>query len=146
MSIKIRPLEMNDFPAWLPLWIDNNMGNHDEDITTETWTRIIDPNHPVNGLGAFKGDKLVGILHYILHNTTGYIQPVCYMQDLFVNETARKGGIGRKLVKELERIARREKWSRMYWLAEEDNEAAQALYKDFGVKIPFTVHILSTGN
>lgn len=142
MTITIRALQHNDFPAWLPLWIGNNMGQNNEDVTTETWSRITNPEHPVNGLGAFDGDQLVGILHYILHNTTGFIEPVCYMQDLYVDPDQRKKGTARKLVKELEKIAKKEKWGRVYWLAETNNEAAQALYKDIGVKIDFTVHIL----
>lgn len=142
MSIKIRPLEMNDFPNWLPLWDGNNQGARDEAVTTETWSRIINPSAQVNGLCAMEKDKMVGLVHYILHATTGHIEPVCYMQDVYVDPDHRGRGIARKMVEELVRIGKREKWARMQWFAEADNEAAQALYKNLGVKLNFSLHVM----
>lgn len=143
MSIKIRHLEPNDFPAWLPLWDGNNMGHRNEEVTTETWSRITNPDHPVNGLCAVEKDEMVGFVHYILHNTTGYIEPVCYMQDVFVPTDHRKKGIAKKLVRNIEILAKKNNWARIYWLAEEKNDAAQALYKSIGVKLDFKLHVIS---
>ena len=140
--IKIRLLEMNDFPAWLPLWNANNLGVVNEAVTTATWGRIIDPAVDVYGLGAFEGDVLVGLVQYVVHPITGTVEPVCYMQDVFVDPNHRKKGIARKLVKELARIGERSSWARMYWLAERDNVAAQELYKNIGVTLDFALHIL----
>ncbi len=142
MSINIRPLESNDFPAWLPLWDGNNMGHRNEGVTTETWSRITDPDHAVNGLGAFEKSDMVGLVHYILHNTTGYIEPVCYMQDVFVPPEHRKKGIAKKMVKNIEMLAKKNNWARIYWLAENKNEAAQALYKNIGLKLDFALHVI----
>lgn len=145
-SISIRPLLNEDFPEWLPLWVGNNGGGNDEEVTAETWSRIISADHPVNGLGAYSGKKLVGILHYVLHHTTGFIEPVCYMQDVYVPDEMRQKGIGKKLVKNLITQAKQNNWGRVYWLAQESNEAAGALYKDIGVKIDFNVYIYLTNN
>lgn len=145
-ALKIRPLEQNDFPAWLPLWDGNNMGQRNEEVTTETWSRILDSDSPVHGLGAFDGDTMVGLVHYILHPTTGHIEPACYMQDVYVDPAQRQKGIGRALVEEIARIGQQEKWSRLYWLAEEDNVAAQNLYKNIGVKLNFSLHVMPLGN
>ncbi len=142
MTVKIRPLEPNDFPDWLPLWDGNNMGDRNEEVTTETWARLIDPDSQVNGLGAFKGSAMVGLVHYILHPSTGYIEPVCYMQDVYTDPAQRGKGVASALVEELAKIARREKWGRMQWVAEDNNEAAQALYKNIGVKLDFSLHVL----
>jgi ribosomal protein S18 acetylase RimI-like enzyme len=142
MSVKIRPLEQHDFPDWLPLWDGNNDNTRHEEVTAETWSRLIDPQSAVNGLGAWQGNKMVGLVHYILHPTTGAINPVCYMQDLYVPPEQRRQGIARMLVQELAKIGRKEKWARMYWLAETDNEAAQALYKDIGYKLRFSLHVM----
>ena len=142
MSIKIRPLEPNDFPDWLPLWDGNNKGERDEAITTECWTKLTDPDFPVYGLCAEINGKIVGLVHYVIHPTTGSINPVCYMQDVYVDPNHRKKGIARVMVMELSKMAFKEKWGRMYWLAEADNEAAQALYQNIGVKLDFTLHVL----
>ncbi len=141
--IKVRPFTNNDFPQWLPLWNANNQGHEDALVTTETWGRIVDPNAQVHGLGAFDGDTLKGLVHYITHPTTGHVKPVCYMQDLFVAPAHRKKGIARKLVKALEAKGRQEKWARLYWLAEGKNEAAQNLYKTLGTQLDFTLHVIA---
>lgn len=141
-AVIIRPFEQNDFPQWLPLWDGNNMGKRDETVTAQTWLRLSDPASPVHGLCALRGGEMIGLVHYVLHPTTGSLAPVCYMQDLYVDPAHRGGGVARKLVEHLVRIHKREKWARMYWIAEADNKAAQKLYKNIGVKIDFTVHVL----
>ena len=142
MSLNIRPLKPEDFPAWLPLWNGNNNDVRDPAITTETWTRLNDPDVQIYGLGAELKGELVGLVHYVLHLTTGKIEPVCYMQDVYVDPAYRKKGIARALIAELSKRAFQENWVRMYWLAEGDNEAAQALYENIGVKLDFTFHVL----
>lgn len=141
----IRPLSADDFTGWLPLWDANNRGLVGEAVTTETWARLTGPGWPVHGLGAWIGGELAGILHYVLHPTTGNIKNVCYMQDLYVAPDHRRKGIGRALVLELAAIGKREGWARIYWLAESNNPAAQALYKTLGVRLDFTLHVLPLG-
>lgn len=143
MSIQVRPIKQTDFPQWLPLWDGNNLGKRDEAVTSETWSRLTDENSAVNGLVAEENGTIVGLVHYILHPTTGSLTDVCYMQDVYVDPASRQKGIARKMIKALEQIGKKEKWGRMYWLAESDNEAAQALYKTLGVKLNFTLHIMS---
>lgn len=145
-ALNIRPFNLQDFPAWLSLWNGNNDGVRNEVVTTETWARLIDPAFPVYGLGAEVNGALVGLVHYVLHPTTGSIAMAAYMQDLYVDPAHRRTGIARALVEELAKIAGREKWSRLYWLAEGKNEAAQNLYKTLhktlGVKLDFTLHVV----
>ena len=139
----IRPLKFDDFPKWLPLWDGNNLGHRDEAVTAETWSRICDPdNTQVNGLCAEMGDNIAGILHYILHPTTGSIKPVCYMQDVYVDPDYRRKGIGKRLVHGLTEIGQKEKWTRMYWLTQFGNVEAKAMYENFGVKLDFTLYVL----
>jgi ribosomal protein S18 acetylase RimI-like enzyme len=140
--ILIKPLEQKDYEQWLPLWNGNNQGRSDPAVTTQTWGRLMDPDYPVHGLGAHYQGTVAGLLHYILHPVTGHIQPVCYMQDVYVDPSCRRKGIARALVRELEKTAKSEKWARIYWLAEIDNQAAQNLYKNIGFKLGFSLHVL----
>ena len=144
MPLIIRPLETNDFPSWLPLWNENNLGHRNEAVTTETWSRLMDENQQVYGLCALKNGEMAGFLHYVLHPTTGALEPACYMQDVFVHPEYRKQGIAHALVHELIKTSEKSDWSRIYWLADEANEAAQALYKNIGVKMNFNLFILPT--
>ena len=140
--IKIRNIKDDDFPEWLSLWNANNLGHKDEAVTTQTWMRLLDDQSDVYALVAEDKGALIGLLQYVLHPTTGSIAPVCYMQDVFVLPERRGQGIAKTMIEHLERIGNREKWSRIYWLAEEKNEAAQALYKSLGQKMEFSLHIL----
>lgn len=141
MPIKIRAIENRDFPDWLPLWDGNNLGQRNEKITSETWSRLNDPDSTVHGLVAEEDGKLVGLVHYILHPTTGSLQDVCYMQDVYTAPENRRKGIAKKLIAALTKQGSG-KWARMYWLAEADNVAAQTLYEKLGVKMNFTLHML----
>lgn len=140
--VKIRSLQKSDYPQWLPLWTANNIGQIDDAITAQTWARICDESAAVYGLGAFDGDVLHGLLHYILHPVTGALNHACYMQDVFVNEPHRGQGLAKRLIWELADIGKREQWARLYWLAEASNEAAQNLYKTLGVRLDFTLHVM----
>ncbi len=138
-----RPLRFDDFAAWLPLWDGNNMGQRNEEVTTETWSRLCNPdNTQVNGLCAIKNGDMLGIVHYILHPTTGQINHVCYMQDVYVAPAHRRKGIGKRLVEEVTKIATKEKWARMYWITSSDNIEAKAMYENFGIKLNFTFYVL----
>lgn len=143
--ISIRALQRDDYDGWLNLWDQNNMGQSNPAVTLETWRRLLDRDSPVKGFCAVASDKIIGLVHYVLHPTTGNIEPVCYMQDVFVDPEHRRKGIGRMLVQEVADAGRRQKWARLYWLAEGKNEAAQEFYKDFGVKLNFTLHVMPLG-
>lgn len=141
--LRVRPLQSTDYEGWLPLWDGNNLGHRDEAVTKQTWARLNDAQFPVHGLLALKDNQPVGLLHYIVHPTTGSLKNVCYMQDVYVDPTHRQQGIARAMIEELTRIGKTEKnWARIYWLAEASNEAAQRLYKNLGVKLDFTLHVM----
>ncbi len=141
--IILRPLQFDDFAKWLPLWDGNNLGQRNEEVTTETWSRLCDPdNTQVNGIAAEMNGEILGIAHYILHPTTGHINPVCYMQDVYVDPAHRRKGIGKRLVNEITKIGNQEKWARMYWLTQVGNSEAKAMYENFGIKLDFTFYVL----
>ncbi len=140
--IQIRPLQMDDFGQWLSLWDQNNLGHKNEAITAQTWARISDDNSSVFGFGAVEGENMIGLAHYILHPTTGAINDAAYLQDVFVAPNYRGKGIAKKLVNSVIKQGKKEQWSRLYWLAESNNEAAQALYKKIAPPLDFTLHML----
>jgi ribosomal protein S18 acetylase RimI-like enzyme len=140
----VAPLKPSDYDSWLPLWLANMENSVSDEITSETWRRICDPAHAVGGLGvrAAENSPLTGICHYITHPTTGNLNPVCYMQDLYIDPSARRQGLARTLVTYLAALGTASGWARLYWLAEAENAGAQALYKSLGYKLNFTLHVL----
>lgn len=142
ISPRIECFKQQDYGTWLALWDANNQGQSHPATTAETWKRILDPAIPVYGLGAYIDDNMAGLLHYILHPVTGHINPVCYMQDVFVDPAQRRKGVAKALIAELARTGKTNDWARIYWLAENDNIAAQNLYRTIGVKLNFSLHVL----
>ncbi len=143
--IHIRPLSSTDYDAWLPLWNANNLGHENLAVTARTWARLMDASEAVFGLAAEKDGQMAGLLHYILHPTTGALEPACYMQDVFVADEYRRQGIAGKLVDALMDEGAKRGWARVYWLAEGKNEAAKALYKSLGVRLDFDIYAALPG-
>ena len=69
----------------------------------------------------------MGIAHYLFH-TTVWSAKVCYLQDLFVDPAQRGRGAGGALIEAVAGIARSEGATRFYWLTQEQNSSARALY------------------
>lgn len=138
----IRALQNDDYAQWLALWDANNQEQSDPAVTEETWARICNPAYPVFGLGAWEDDALVGILHYVVHPTTGSVAPVAYMQDLYVGPAFRNQGIAQDLVRALSNEAKEKGLARVYWLAEANNDAARALYSKLGVRLDFALYVM----
>ena len=141
----IRLLTRGDYNQWLPLWQDNCAHLVADDVTAETWRRLTHIKESIFGLGVFDGDQnLRGLLHYVLHPVTGFKEPACYMQDLYIAPDYRRQGLAKRLVWELHGMGKQEKWARIYWFADRQNEAVQNLYKNLGIHMDFSLHMLLT--
>jgi GNAT superfamily N-acetyltransferase len=130
-ALLIRLVKESERAAWEPLWrgyLEFYKASLPEQATDVAWRRLHDPNEPMFVLGAYVGGKLTGIVHYLYHRTTWTVGNYCYLQDLFVAETARGLGLGRALIEAVCDKARAEGASRVYWLTQEDNATARALY------------------
>jgi GNAT superfamily N-acetyltransferase len=92
-----------------------------------TWRQLRDEDSGLDCLGAYLDDTLVGIAHYLLHPSFWY-GDVCYLQDLFVAETARGQGAARALIERAAEAARARGATRLYWTTQEDNARARLLY------------------
>jgi GNAT superfamily N-acetyltransferase len=134
MTVEVRDAEMADRVAWHRMWLDN-CGHFDASMSAEEsqelWRRIMDPEHPIGALvshaGAVQG-VLTGFAHYVLHPHTFSSRMVCYLEDLWIEPSARGSGVGRKLIEALIARGRERGWRRVYWHTEADNAAARGLY------------------
>lgn len=130
-SVEIRAIDNQDFDLWLPLWKSYQRFYEveiPESVTLTTWRRFLDPGEPMYAALAMSGEQALGLVHSIYHRSTWATGDYCYLQDLFVADHARGGGIGRSLIEHVYAEARRRKVSRVHWLTHESNHDGMQLY------------------
>jgi len=110
------------------------------EITHMTWSRIFDVYEPVNALVAEREGRLVGLVHYLFHRVTNYIEPTCYLEDLFTDETMRGRGVGRALIEGVYEKAKQAGVPQVYWLTHETNETARKLYDNIADNSGYVVY------
>jgi GNAT superfamily N-acetyltransferase len=132
MELTVRSTRTEDAQAWHALWrgycaaLD---GAVSDKVTEGVWQRILASNEPVWCLLACRaGNEPVGFANYVLHPHTWSLQPVCYLEDLFVAPEARSSGAGRALIEGIVALGRRHGWRSVYWRTHEDNHRARTLY------------------
>jgi GNAT superfamily N-acetyltransferase len=131
IDITIRPLAPEDRAQWEPLWqgyLSFYKTSIPADVTDTTFARFFDETEPMHAFVAEHDGEIVGIVHYIFHRSTWTKGPYCYLQDLFTAEHARGSGVGRKLIQAVYERAKAASASRVYWLTQEGNATARALY------------------
>ena len=130
--LTIRSAQPEDARQWLTLWraYCAALGGAVSDTATNgLWERILVSDHPIGCLVArnFRME-LVGLANYVLHPHTWSLQPVCYLEDLYVAPEARGHGAGRFLIEGLVALGRERSWRRIYCHTHGNNHAARALY------------------
>ncbi|WP_322048440.1 GNAT family N-acetyltransferase [Paraburkholderia sp. J67] len=128
----IRPVRDDDKAAWYALW-RAYCGYYDvaldERVTARTWERIVSAAEPIHALIAYSEDgTALGLCNYVLHPNTWSDQTVCYLEDLYVAPAGRRQGIATAFVERLKAIGVEQNWFRIYWVTNQENTAAQAVY------------------
>ncbi len=97
------------------------------------WTRIQDDAHPIQCLVAEVPDlapQLAGIVQFLPHLNTWEKQPVCYIQDMFVDPVMRRQGVGLALIRTVEAVSAENGWGFIYWQTSANNAVARSLYDE----------------
>lgn len=131
MPLVVRPLCLSDHAAWLPLWRAYQAFYRvaiPDDVSLVTWSRLLDPAEPMGGALALSDDGALGLVHHIRHRSCWTLGDYCYLQDLYVEASARGRGVGRALIEHVYAVARAQGCSRVHWLTEETNTDAMLLY------------------
>jgi GNAT superfamily N-acetyltransferase len=129
MDTKLNKLHAADYNAWLLLAC-----GYKEFYKTETsdgeyqaaWQRVLEDKE-IHAFGAWQDGKLIGFTHFLYHSST-WAPMVCYLQDLYVEPIARGRGVATALIEKVAEVAKQKGAIRLYWLTQENNETARALY------------------
>ncbi|HLZ65143.1 MAG TPA: GNAT family N-acetyltransferase [Aliidongia sp.] len=130
-EITVRPLQAGDHDRWDPLWrgyLTFYKTTIADEIRAVTWKRLLDPAEPMKGALAFRGGEAVGLVHHIQHRSCWTVGDYIYLQDLYVDERLRGGGVGRALIEFVYAHARAIGCARVHWLTHETNQDAMKLY------------------
>jgi GNAT superfamily N-acetyltransferase len=142
MTVRVRPLEARDKPVWLVLfkgYIAFYQATVPEDVIETLWQRLMRGMEGFHtALVAVDGDDTpIGLAHLLLHRSTWSNGWYCYLEDLFVDPAQRGKGIGRALIEAVYARADSQGCSRTYWMTQETNATARALYDRVATKSPF---------
>jgi GNAT superfamily N-acetyltransferase len=146
MNVVVRPARASDQPRWRALFDAYTRfyeREPDDTIAHHAWARIHDPKSPVHAAVAEVDGHVVGIANYLLHESTGSLKPVCYLQDLFVDPQARGAGVGKQLIDWLVAEMKAHGWSRLYWSTRETNYRARALYDQYTPHSGFLRYVIN---
>jgi GNAT superfamily N-acetyltransferase len=130
-DFRVRAIERGDREQWAPLWgayLAFYRTAKTAEVTNATWARIFDPLEPVHAVVAERDNDLIGFSHYLFQRSTWFLNPQCYLQDLYVVEDRRGGGVGRALIAAVVAAAKEARAARVYWNTHETNAVAQRLY------------------
>jgi GNAT superfamily N-acetyltransferase len=148
-SLTIRPLSSGDEPRWRELWagyLEFYETTLTPDVTDVQWRRLLDPAQDPHGLCAVDtSGEVLGFVHYQHQRTTWLIDDCIYLEDLYVDRSARGSGAGRALIEAVYRVAADENLAEVYWLTQDFNHTARKLYDAVASLTPFVKykHVLS---
>jgi GNAT superfamily N-acetyltransferase len=140
-NVVIRPLAPTDRAGWQRLWtgyLEFYESSVSAAVYDSTFARLLsDDPHEYNGIVAEQDGRLVGLSHYLFHRHAWKIENVCYLQDLFADQSVRGQGVGRKLIEAVYAAADAAGAPAVYWMTQEFNYTGRMLYDRIGVKSPF---------
>ena len=126
----ITPLTADDHSRWTELWTAYLAFYETElpdEIYESTWHRLLQ-DRGLHGFALRQDGVMVGLVHYLFHESAWTMTQVCYLQDLFIDPAARGIGGGRQLIEAVASAARGRDARKMYWLTQSHNAAARLLY------------------
>jgi len=127
--IEISPLKEIDYDRWNILarvYMEFYKTVRSDKDYQNLWQRITEGKE-ILSVGARIEGRLVGFSHYMFH-ASAWSADVCYLQDLFVDESNRGQGIARKLIEHVACHANEQGSPRLYWLTHQSNALARILY------------------
>lgn len=140
-NIQVRTLKAADRAAWEALfrgYIHFYEAKVPDDVIDVAWQRLLAQQDGLLGLVAVDAnDRPVGLAHALFHRSTWSPTTYCYLEDLYVDRSARQHGTGRALIEAVYREADRRGATRTYWATKEDNRQARRLYDRVATLSPF---------
>lgn len=132
MSTTVRHLQVQDKSCWQDLYLSYLRFYESEPVEASTellWDRLTRLEPDIQGLVAEVDGEVVGIAHFHYQLSTWSDTSHCYLEDLYVAESARGKGVATALIRKVEDLAIQKKCSELFWITKESNSTARKLYE-----------------
>jgi len=140
-QVKVARVTAADRADWERLWRawqDHMDGTVPRPVTDTTWDMMMRAD---SGLYALLARALDGeALGFANVSATPFAwtgDPILFLQDLFVSETARGHGIGEVLLKGVYDLADELGASQVFWMVDEDDARLQGFYARHSIRTPY---------
>lgn len=142
-TLLVRPIQEQDYAAWLPLckaYQEFYEVRFAEGVTEMAWARFQQADEPMEAAVAEVDGVIQGYVTLVFHRTTWATQDVCYLEDLYVDPSARSGGLGEALIEWAKERANARGCARLYWHTQHFNARARRLYDRVAELAPSRVY------
>lgn len=132
--ITIRSIKENELLALSQLY-QELMGQQTNQTKLEQVYRTIQHNEQYIILGAFDEEHLVGsLMGIICHDLVGDCKPFMVIENVIVSPLVRRQGVGKKLMQEIENMARQRDCYYIIFVSGEQRKEAHQFYERLGFK------------
>jgi GNAT superfamily N-acetyltransferase len=144
--VKVRRLAEGDLEAWQALWraylhFYRSSDEVTEEVSAATFAKLAGGRDGYLGLVAEDGGgRVVGIANLVFHPSTWSTAPYCYLEDLYVDPSARGSGAAAGLIEAVYREADSRGATRTYWETQEFNSPARSLYDKVAHRTSFIIY------
>jgi GNAT superfamily N-acetyltransferase len=137
-ELEIAPITVEQYEELLPLIAAYQRFYEVEEINEERnrvfFRRFLAPSEDGLLLGVRSEGRLVGYACLYWHFSSTQATETVLMNDLYVDESVRNQGVGRKLIEATAEVARERGVPSIEWSTAPDNHTAQRLYDSTGAE------------
>jgi len=146
MTLIVRDIASEDQDVWRSLFHAYGVF-YETDLADEVldhvWSAI--RGDAIRAYVAEQDGVVIGFAHARTHTATFSIGEDWYLEDLFVDPSARAGGVGTAIIEHLVKIARREGGGVLRWITAESNATAQRVYDKLAKRTTWVTYEIELG-
>jgi GNAT superfamily N-acetyltransferase len=142
-GVTIREIIASDRAGWEHLWqqyLHFYRADIGAEITEKTFTSLCQKQDLVGLVAVNDQGQVLGFMHLVYHASTWSDTSYCYIEDLFVDKSARGQNVAESLFNEAYQQAEMRGSSRVYWMTQEFNSSARSLYDKIGQRTSFIIY------
>lgn len=142
----VRDLAPGDRDAWRALFHAYGVF-YETDLADEVldhvWSALL--GGALRGFVAEQDGAVVGFAHVRSHVATFSVGEDWYLEDLFVDPSARSGGVGTAILEHLVKVATWEGGGTLRWVTAESNATAQRVYDKLATRTTWVTYEVELG-